>query len=457
MNVRPLPEAPGAVPILGHAVQLWRRPLPFLRELTGSGEVVALRLGPRRGYLACGAAAVSQVLHQPRVFDKGGPLFERARLIVGDGLVSSDFTTHRRQRRLVQPAFAAECLTGYAHLMRAQIEAELASWRANQPLDVGRAMHTLALRVAARTVFGTRLDEAVIADVVAALPVIMRGVYQRMLIPGEWVHRLPLPANRRFEQARLTMARIISDTIRARRRSDRDQGGVLSILVGQDAATGLRDEEIEDQVMTLLIGGTEPPGDAMTWVLRLLADHPDVERALHAEVDAVLDGDLAGPDHLPALDYVRRVVLEALRLYPPAWLLSRVATQDTELAGYPVPRGSTVLFSPYQRHHDPEVFPDPLRFDPDRWRDPSASARTALLPFGAGNRKCIGDEVALIELVMTVASVASRFTLRPVPGSVVRPVARASLSAGRVVMTPQPRHAPRWASLSGPGHRRVFR
>ena len=283
MNVRPLPEAPGAVPILGHAVQLWRRPLPFLRELTGSGEVVALRLGPRRGYLACGAAAVSQVLHQPRVFDKGGPLFERARLIVGDGLVSSDFTTHRRQRRLVQPAFAAECLTGYAHLMRAQIEAELASWRANQPLDVGRAMHTLALRVAARTVFGTRLDEAVIADVVAALPVIMRGVYQRMLIPGEWVHRLPLPANRRFEQARLTMARIISDTIRARRRSDRDQGGVLSILVGQDAATGLRDEEIEDQVMTLLIGGTEPPGDAMTWVLRLLADHPDVERALQAE------------------------------------------------------------------------------------------------------------------------------------------------------------------------------
>ncbi|GIJ26733.1 cytochrome P450 [Micromonospora qiuiae] len=450
MNARSLPEAPGALPVLGHAMQLWHRPLPFLRGLTGIGEVVRLRLGPRSAYLACSGAAVSQVLHDPRAFDKGGPLFERARLVVGDGLVSSDYATHRRQRRLVQPAFAANRLAGYAALISAQVEAELASWRAGHPFDVGRAMHALALRVAARTMFGGQLAEPAVASVVAALPVIMRGVYQRMIIPGEFVHRLPVRANRRFEQAQATMRRVISDTLRAHRRSGRDLSDVLSILAGRDGTAALRDDEIHDQVMTMLIGGTEPPGDAMSWVLHLLATHSADERAVQEEVDAVLDGRPVDSDHLPDLVRVRRAVTEAMRLYPPAWLLSRAVTRDTELAGYPVARGTTVLFSPYQRHHDPEIFPDPLRFDPDRWCDPSPAARAALLPFGAGNRKCIGDEMALTELVMTVAAVMSRFRLRPERDSVVRPVARASLSPGRVLMIAEPRRASRSTPPSGP-------
>jgi cytochrome P450 len=385
------------------------------------------------------------VLHDPRTFDKGGPLFDKARLLVGDGLVTSDFGTHRRQRRLIQPAFTSDRLAGYTELMRGVVEADLTAWRAGRTLDLGRAMHALTLRIAARTMFGARLDEAAVARVVAVMPVIMQGVYQRMIIPAGWVHRLPLPVNRRFERARAAMHEVIRDTVRAYRRSGRDHGDVLSILVRDTGGAGLSDEEIHDQVMTLLIGATEPPGDALTWVFHLLAEHPRVERAVHAEVDAVLDGNPATLDHLPALGQVRRVVLEALRCFPPAWLLSRAVTVDTDLAGYPVPRGATVLFSPYQRHHDPAVFADPLRFDPERWRDPPPGAKAALLPFGAGNRKCIGDEVALAELALIVATVATRFRLRPAPGTVARPLARASLSPVRVLMTPRPRRPRRVA------------
>ncbi|SFC54142.1 cytochrome P450 [Streptomyces aidingensis] len=432
-------EAPHALPLAGHAMQLWRRPLPFLRELTGLGDLVTLRLGPHRAVLACSTEAVRTVLHDPRTFDKGGPLFEKARLLVGNGLVSSDFTTHRRQRLLMQPAFGTPRLPGYTRLMAERIDAALDGWRPGRILDMGREMHTLALDIAARTLFGAQLGERAVAEVVACMPPIMRGVYQRMLIPAGWVHRLPLPANRRFAQARATMHRVIRDTVRSYRRAGRDHGDVLSILVSSrdEHGSALSDDEIHDQVMTLLIGATEPPGDALTWVFHLLSQHPQAERALHGEADDVLRGGparaLTAAD-LPRLEHTRRIVLEALRLHPPAWLLSRVTTRDTVLLGHPLPPGTTVLFSPYQLHHDPAVFPDPERFDPGRWRSPSPVARAALLPFGAGNRKCIGDEVALTELSLVIAAVASRFRLRALPGAAVRPLARASLGAEGVML-----------------------
>ncbi|MER5638814.1 cytochrome P450 [Kitasatospora sp. NPDC002227] len=446
--------APHALPLLGHAGQLWRRPLPFMRELAATEGLVTLRLGPYRAYLACGAAATLQVLHEPRVFDKGGPLFEKARLLVGNGLVSSDFITHRRQRLLLQPAFHAHRLPGYQQLMAGQLDAALDGWRPGQVLDLGHELHALTLRVAARTMFGSGLDERAVAEVVGAMPVIMRGVYQRMILPVEWAHRLPLPANRRFERARATMHRVIRETVQAYRRAGRDHGDVLSILVGarDEHGAALSGQEIHDQVMTLLIGATEPPGDALTWVFLLLAGHPEAERRVQAEADAVLGGRpataLAAAD-LPRLAHTRRVVTEALRRYPPAWLLSRTATADTELAGQRIPRGSTVLFSPYQCQHDPRAFPEPTRFDPDRWLDPSPAARAAWLPFGAGNRQCIGDELAMTELVLAVTAVAARYRLCPAPGAAPRPLARASLGAEGALMTVERRtpRPPRAAAL----------
>jgi cytochrome P450 len=438
------PEAPHALPLLGHAGRLWYRPLPFIRELGDVQGLVTLRLGPYRAYLACGAATVLEILHDPRTFDKGGPLFEKARLLVGDGLVSSDFGTHRRQRLLLQPAFHSARLTGYQQLMAEQVDATLDGWRPGQVLSLGHAMHTLTLQVAARTMFGARLDDRAIGEVVTAMPVIMRGVYQRMILPVDWTHRLPLPVNRRFERARATMHRIIRDTVRAYRQAGQDHGDVLSILVHtrDEHGAGLAGDEIHDQVMTLLIGATEPPGDALTWILALLAAHPEAERAVQAEADRVLGGRPAAaltPDDMTHLEHTHRVVQEALRLYPPAWLLTRTTTRDTELAGHLVRKGSTVLFSPYQTQHDPRAFPEPQRFDPDRWREPSAAARLAMLPFGAGNRKCIGDEVALTELVVATAAVAARFRLRPIAGTLPRPLARASLGADRVLMAVQSR------------------
>ncbi|MCK9924938.1 cytochrome P450 [Frankia sp. AgPm24] len=438
--------ADGRVPGLGHAPALMRRPLDFLAGLPAQGDLVEISLGPRRAYLACHPDLVNEVLVRTRVYDKGGPLFDKVRLLIGDGLVSAPWEVHRRLRRLMQPAFHHGRLDGYLQLMAEEIDRVLSTWRAGQAIDVNEALHSLTLRITARTMFATDVAESrILNEVAACMPIIMRGVYQRTVAPVDWWEKLPLPGNRRFDQVRARMLAVIGETIELQRRDGTDHGDLLSILVAArdgDEAARLSDAEVFDQVMTLLIGGTETTANAIGWVLHVLAQNPPVEAAVHAEIAGVLErsgGDTPGVADIAAFDYTGRVLQETLRLYPPAWVLTRVTTQDTDLGGRHLPRGSIVLYSPYAMGHSGALFADPEHFDPDRWLP--ARAREippgAFTVFGGGSRKCIGDTFGLAEATLTIANIAHRFWLRPVPGA--RPhtaIPRASLGTGPYPMVP---------------------
>ncbi|MFF7977393.1 cytochrome P450 [Streptomyces sp. NPDC007905] len=438
--------APGRLPVLGHAVPLLRRPLEFLTSLPALGDLVEVRLGPLRAFLVCRPELVQQVLLKPRTFDKGGPLFEAARLLVGNGLVTSGWAEHRIQRRLVQPAFHSSRMAQYVSVMGEEIEAALSQWQEDRAIELNAVLHALTIRVTMRTLFSTTIDGRAVDDVQRCLPAIFRGIYRRMIVPIAPLGKLPTPENRRFNQARARLHTIINETVQARKGASSDAEDLLSTLIGAaDEESGKRftDEEIRDQVMTLLIGGTETTASALAWAFHLLGRHPEAEQKLQSDVDGVLGGRLMPAFRdLPALDYARRIVTEALRLYPPAWILTRTTTIETELAGRPLAPGTTVLFSPYVLGRDPRVFPDPECFDPDRWLPGRASAvqRSAMVPFSAGSRKCIGDSFGMAEATLALAAISARWKLRPVPGTTIRPMPKASLNTGPLLMLPQQRH-----------------
>ncbi|TQK50161.1 pentalenene oxygenase [Streptomyces sp. SLBN-118] len=440
--------APGKIPVLGHAIALLRQPLEFLTSLPAHGDLVEVRLGPRRAFMVCRPELAQQVLLNPRTFDKGGPLFEAARLLVGNGLVTSGWAENRIQRRLVQPAFHPGRMAAYVGVMREEIDDALAAWETDRAFDLNAALHALTIRVTMRTLFSTTIGSRAVAEVQHCLPVVLGGIYRRMIAPIGLLHQLPTPGNRQFDQARARLRTIIDATVQARRSSGSHNEDLVSILIGaQDEENGksFTDDEIRDQVMTLLIGGTETTASALAWALHLLGRHPEAEQELQTEVDAVL-GERMLPDFhdLPALDYTRRTITEALRLYPPAWILTRTTTVATELAGKPLAPGTIVLFSPYVLGRDPHVFPDPERFDPDRWLPGrvSSAQRGAMVPFSAGSRKCIGDSFGMAEATLALAAVSARWQLRPVPGTVVRPKPKAALNTGPLLMLPRQRARP---------------
>ncbi|MBB1245274.1 cytochrome P450, partial [Streptomyces durbertensis] len=433
--------APGALPLLGHALPLRLRPLAFLASLPAHGDLVRVRLGPRPAHLVCDPELVRQVLRDSRTFDKGGPLFDKVRLLTGDGLATSDWSTHRRQRRLMQPAFHPARMAGYAEVMTEEINSAVGRWRPGAAVDLNAQMQALTARIIVRTLFSGQIRPAAITEIQECLPVFTKGVYRRMIAPFGLVERLPLPANRDFQRALDRLHSVIDETIRDYQATGADRGDLMStLLTAEDEETGqgLSADEIHEQVVSLLLGGTETTGNVLSWAFHLLAHHPEAEEELTAELDRVLAGRAPAYTDLPRLEYTRHVITETLRLYPSTWLLSRTTTAETELAGERLPEGAVVLFSFYAVGRNPALFEDVERFDPGRWRPERVASvpRSAQLSFGAGSRKCIGDRFALVEAMLLLAAVGSRWRLRHVPGTRVRAKPKASLSTGPLPMVP---------------------
>lgn len=420
-------EAPGALPVVGHAVAVLRDPLRFLTSWTPAEGLGRVRLGRASAILVYEPGLVHQVLMDDRTFDKGGPMFDRAREIVGNGLATCPHGDHRRQRRLVQPSFHPSRLPGYAALMAEQIHAATGTWRDGQVLDVGNEMMRISAQVAIATMFGIRRDDAEIAQLTRDVRTVVAGAMRRAVLPPP-LDRLPTPGNRRFWRAHRRLLAQIETIVTRRRAGEERRGDLMSVLLDDAASTGgppdaLSAEESADQVMTFLIAGTDTVANTLAWALHTLAEHPAVEERLHREVDAALADGAITYDRLPELASVTHVIRESLRLYPPAWLLTRLVTRDTELAGHPLPAGSVIAFSPYLLHHSRDTFPDPDRFDPDRWAgNPRGRVpRGGFVPFGGGARKCIGESFAMTEGALVLAAVAARWRLRAVPGATVRP------------------------------------
>jgi cytochrome P450 len=414
-------RAPRVLPLAGHVVPLLRDPLGFVRSLPTYGDLVEVRLGPVKTIVVCTAELTLRVLRDHRTFDKGGPVFGRFREVAGNGLVSCPHADHRRQRRLVQPAFHHARFRGYAEVMTGQIGEIAGGWRDGQVIDVRAELQMITSKVGVATMFAGALSAADLGGLVDDLNIILAGVYGRVLTPPP-LDRLPLPGKRRYDRSRARLRRTLGELIATYQTGATDHGDLLSIVLAtrDTDGAGLSETEVIDQLVTFFIGGTESTAMVLAWALYLLGRHPDVERRLHAEVDEVLTGAGCTFDDLPKLDLTGRVLTETLRLYPPAWMLTRTATTDTDLGGYAISAGTAVAFSPYLIHHRADVHPDPESFDPDRWAG-APPARDAMFAFGAGPRKCIGDVFGMTEATIALATIAARWRLEPLSDREVRP------------------------------------
>ncbi|MEU7143462.1 cytochrome P450 [Nocardia sp. NPDC046473] len=424
--------APGRLPLLGHLVPLLRDPLGFMASLPAHGDLVEIGLGPITAVVVCDPDLTQRMLRLDSVFDKGGPLFDCGRELVGDGLATCPHAMHRRQRRLLQPAFRPDRVAGYAAVMTQKIIEMVESWQDGQTIDVKAQLHTLASRAVAATLFDQAISESDQQRLLHDVEVVFTGVVRQTLMPG-WLRQWPILGNRACEQAANEARTILGKLVAARRAEGVDHGDMLSALVAARDTDGgqLSDAEIIDQVLTFFFAGTDTSAATLSWALILLDQHPEVACRLYAEVDTVLAGAAARHEDLPHLPFTGQIINEVLRLRPPGWLQTRTVTEDTELGGHPLPTGTTAIFSAYLIHHRADLYPDPDRFDPDRF-DPAGAPppRNALLPFAAGARKCIGDTFAITEATLALATIAARWRLNTLSGTDTRPT---------LAVVPQPR------------------
>ncbi|QLL06593.1 cytochrome P450 [Mycobacterium vicinigordonae] len=430
--VHKIPTAPAALPLVGHSVPLLRDPLSFLRSLPAQGDLVRIRIGPAAAVVVCTPELTHQVLCDDRTFDKGGFFFDRFREMLGDGIGTCRRSQHRRQRRLLQPAFHSQRLPGYAETMVTQVDATVGSWRNGQIIDVPTEMMTITSRTLLTTMFSNSLPASVLRDALDDVAAIFEALYWRMLTPPP-LDRLPTRGNRRYNRALTRLRHAVGSAIADRRADGGDHRDLLSaMLSARDVDNGdgaLTDAEVVDQVVSFFVAGTETTALTIAWALHLLTQHPDIERRLHTEIDAALSGRSATHADLPRLGLVSRIVTETLRLYPPGWIITRQVSADTCLGDHRISAGATVIFSPYLIHHRPDLYPDPERFDPDRWLPERAKAvrRDAFIPFGGGARRCMGDQFGITEAVLALATIAANWRMEPIPGLPVHTAAEASL------------------------------
>jgi cytochrome P450 len=440
-----VPPAPGRRPLIGHAWQLSRSPIAFLESLRQVADLTRIDIGTWPVYMISTPDLVHQVLVDRAHKFGRGRIFERLRPLFGNGLVISDGQFHRTQRRLIQPAFHREKIALYSEIMCKQSEAIAASWRAGRQVQVNDETRHLTLSAVTQTMFSDGPGEAAIAEVHRSLPIILEGMLVRAVVPKA-LDRLPLPINRRFDQAALRLRRVIDQIIAQHKAATADRQDLLSLLLaGKDPETGERmsDEQIRDEVIAIIMAGTETSATVLAWVFHELGRHPEVERRLHQELDSVIGSRPVRPSDVPYLAYTTAVFTETLRLHSPL-LFTRRSLVPVRLGEFHLPAGSEVAYSPYALHRDPRLFPDPTDFDPERWNSDRTRPhdRASFVPFGAGQHKCIGDTFAATEIVIAVAAIASQWRLTPAPGHTVHEKVAGIPQPDQLPMLPTPRRRP---------------
>lgn len=422
-----LPEPPGprrGLPF-AHLAAFRRDPLSFLERVHRRyGDVARFRFGPRRIYLLAHPDLVRDVLvTRHRNFIKSKAL-QRARVVLGQGLLTSEGELHLRQRRLAQPAFHRERIAALGEVMVGYAAGAGGGWRAGEVLEVTREMNRLTLAIAGRTLFGA--DVTGEADEIGRALTTALEAFKRLTNPlGPILDRLPLPTTLRVRRASERLDATIYRMIDERRRGGEDRGDLLSMLLAARDEEGdggaMTDLQLRDEALTLFLAGHETTANALAWTWHLLALNADAEARLHAELDAVLAGRPPTADDLPRLPYTRGVLAESMRLYPPAWTIGREPLEEFEAGGYRIRAGTVVLASPWITHRDPRWWTDAERFDPGRWT-PEREAelpRFAYFPFGGGPRKCIGEGFAWTEGILVLATLAQRWRLRHAPDAQV--------------------------------------
>ena len=413
-------------PLVGSLIAPGRDPLTFLSKLAATyGDVAHFRMMGEHAFLASHPDVIRDVLTTSSGnFTKSRGL-DRARILLGDGLLTSEGATHLRSRRLLQPAFHRERVAGYGAVMAEYARREAGRWTPGAPFDAARAMSRLTLAIVGKTLFDADVEAS--ADQIGdALTRVLESFWTMLLPFPALVGRLPIPSIRRSHAARGRLDRVIYDLIAQRRASRRDHGDLLSMLIAaedEEDGRGLSDRQVRDEAMTLLLAGHETTATALTWTWFLLGQAPAIERRLHEEVDRVLGGRLPSAADVARLPFVEQVVTEAMRLYPPAWVIGRRAIAAQPLGEFVAPPRSLVFMSQWVVHRDARFYTAPDAFVPDRWTPAFRASlpKFAYFPFGGGPRQCIGEGFAWMELVLLVATIAQQWRLRPVPGHAVVP------------------------------------
>jgi cytochrome P450 len=430
--------------------ELRRSPLGFMvLAARRYGDFVRYPLGSMAVYLAVHPDYVRHVLQDnSRNYSKDTFQYNLLRTVTGDGLLTSDGDMWRRQRRLEQPAFHRQRISAFSDLMVTACSEMLAGWepkvRRGEPLDIAAEMMEVALKIVGKALFSLDIrGEAggLAQDVLVVLDHIVARARTLSLVPDSF----PTPGNRRFRGALARLDRFVYDIIAGRRRRaaagqsmpedlltmlmaarlEEDHGAALPAGGGADGFNGgsMSDRQLHDEVITLIIAGHETVASALTWTWYLLSMQPAAYRALRQELDRVLAGRVPTAADLPELAYTRMVFDEALRLYPPAWIITRKSLMADQIGPYRVPAGALVVLSPYVTHRMPQFWPNPEGFDPERFSDDQVAGRQrfAYFPFGGGPRLCIGNTFAILEAQLVLASVAGRYRLDLVPGQNVEP------------------------------------
>jgi cytochrome P450 len=407
----------------GHTlVEFARRRLPFMVESAKKyGDIVFFKLGNERIYLFNHPDLIRDVLvTNQKNFVKSRALV-RAKRVLGEGLLTSEGDFHLRQRRLAQPAFHRDRIAAYGRSMVEYAVRTRSRWVAGSRIDAHDEMMKLTLAIVAKTLFGADVENEA-TEIGDALTTAFAAFNLGILPFSELLEKLPLPYIKRFEAARARLDATIYRIIDERRAAGEDRGDLLSmLLLAQDSegdGGGMSDTQLRDEAMTIFLAGHETTANALSWTWYLLSQHPDVESQFHQEIDALGDR-LPEPGDLPRLPYTRMILAESMRLYPPAWAVGRRAINDFEANGYLIRARSMVLMSPYIAHRDPRFYPDPARFDPERWRPDVAAARPkfSYFPFGGGTRICIGEQFAWMEGIVILATIAQRWRLRYIGAS----------------------------------------
>jgi cytochrome P450 len=418
----PTPPGPKSVIPFRYLRTLQRDPIPFFTKIANDyGDAAQFHVGPQQIFLFNHPDLIRELLvTQHRSFHKSRVL-QRSKIIFGEGLLTSEEDLHLRQRRLAQPAFHRERIARYAEVMIDR--ASKMAWRDGEVLDIHHEMMRLTLSVVAKTLFDADVDEE--ADEIGIALTSLVDLFPMLLNPlANLLRKLPLPQTMRFRRSIERLDKTIYGIIDERRKSGQDRGDLLSMLLmavdEEGDGSGMTDQQLRDEAMTLFLAGHETTANALAWTWYLLSLNPGAANVMHRELNTILGDRLPMPADYPRLTYTEMVVAESMRLFPPAWAVSRLAIEDAAIGEWSVPRGGVAVAAQAVTHRDPRWFPDPHRFDPLRFAPEAKAARPKLsyFPFGAGPRICIGEGFAWMEAVLIVATIAQRWRLELVSDDV---------------------------------------
>lgn len=356
-----------------------------------------------------------------------GIVMQRAKVVLGEGLLTSEEPLHMRQRRLAQPAFHRKRIAAYGEVIGNYATAMTSRWQNGSVINLHGQMLELALVIVGKCLFDVDV-QADVKKVEAAVNAFMSFLPLALLPFSEQIQKSPLPVMRRIRAGQAELDALIYKMIRERRAAPGDRGDLLSMLLesvdtegdqGDGLGATMSDQQVHDECTTVLLAGHETTANALSFSLWLLGQHPEVQERLYQESTAVLGGRAPAAEDFPKLRYAEMIFAEAMRLYPPVWVTARTCVVPYELAGYPIKAGAILLAPPICVHHDPRFYDDPERFDPERFTEANKARRPrfAYFPFAAGSRQCIAEGLAWMEGVLVLATIAQSWKLHPPPGT----------------------------------------